>query len=217
MPTSTTEADIIFNKASVALARSQRLIASWLPPRTAEELGNTKSEEEIEREEQEMFTPVPELLGLGAPLPKDIPDGDRRRQELSSNDKLRKQLLGKDFPKLQATVEKRKAGPGERQAFARPRPIPVKRQFEEDDEDDEGGRSSLGKSKRQTVKDGSADGGGEVDDETRPFGIVKSSPTRNGGGRKSASNYLDEVLAEKSRKKKRNKKQKKEIAKLKSP
>lgn len=61
MPTNTTEADIIFNKASVALARSQRLIASWLPPRTAEELANAKSEEEIEREEQEMFSPVPEL------------------------------------------------------------------------------------------------------------------------------------------------------------
>lgn len=61
MPTNTTEADIIFNKANVALARSQHLIASWLPPRTAEEFAETKSEEEIEKEEREMFTPVPEL------------------------------------------------------------------------------------------------------------------------------------------------------------
>ena len=62
MPASTTEADIIFNRANVALAKSQRLIASWLPPRTEAELQNTRTEEEIEREEQEMFAPVPELL-----------------------------------------------------------------------------------------------------------------------------------------------------------
>lgn len=55
------EAEIIFNKANVALARSQRLIASWLPPRTAEEVANAKSEEDLEREDREMFAPVPEL------------------------------------------------------------------------------------------------------------------------------------------------------------
>ena len=60
-PNETSEADIIFNRASVALAKSQRLIASWLPPPTSSELANAKSEEEIEREEQEIFTPVPEL------------------------------------------------------------------------------------------------------------------------------------------------------------
>jgi len=62
--TSTSEADIIFNRANVALAKSQRLIASWLPPRTEEELRNAKTEEEIEKEEAELFTPVPELLAV---------------------------------------------------------------------------------------------------------------------------------------------------------
>lgn len=61
MPATTSEADIIFNKANLALAKSQRLIASWLPPRTAEELANTKTEEEIEKEEQKIFAPIPEL------------------------------------------------------------------------------------------------------------------------------------------------------------
>lgn len=55
------EADIIFSRASVALAKSQRLIASWLPPPTPSELAAAKSEEEIEREEREMFTAAPEL------------------------------------------------------------------------------------------------------------------------------------------------------------
>lgn len=54
------EADIIFNKANVALAKSQRLLASWLPPRKPEELQNTKTEEELDREEQEVFVPMPE-------------------------------------------------------------------------------------------------------------------------------------------------------------
>ncbi len=158
---------------------------------------------------------IRDRLGLGAPLPKDIPDGDRRRQELSSNDKLRKQLLGKGFPKLQARVlEKSKVGSGGRQVFARPRTTPVKRQLEEEEEEEEGGRSSLGKSKRQMVKVGSPDGGDEVDDDARPSSNVKAIPTGNDGGRKSASNYLDEVLAEKSQKRRRNKKRKKESAKL---
>lgn len=61
MPAQPSETDIIFNRASVALAKSQRLIASWLPPKTPEELANTKSEEELENEEKEIFTPVPEL------------------------------------------------------------------------------------------------------------------------------------------------------------
>ena len=60
------EADILFNRASIALAKSQRLIASWLPPPTHSELANTKSEEQIEKEEQEMFTPVPELFVLSS-------------------------------------------------------------------------------------------------------------------------------------------------------
>lgn len=59
MAASNPEAELIFNRANVALARSQRLIASWLP-QTPEPTANTKSEEELKREEDEMFTPVPE-------------------------------------------------------------------------------------------------------------------------------------------------------------
>lgn len=56
-----TEADIIFSRASVTLAKSQRLIASWLPPLSATEFASAKTDEEIESEEREMFAPVPEL------------------------------------------------------------------------------------------------------------------------------------------------------------
>lgn len=54
------ESDIILNRANVALARSQRLVASWLPEKTPDELANAKSEEELQREEGEIFTAVPE-------------------------------------------------------------------------------------------------------------------------------------------------------------
>ena len=64
------EADVILNRTNVALARSQRLVASWLPPRTAtEEPANSKTEEELRREEDEMFTAVPERCVVRSFLP----------------------------------------------------------------------------------------------------------------------------------------------------
>lgn len=60
MAASKSESEVILNRANVALARSQRLVASWLPAQTEDELANTKSEEELQREEDEIFTAVPE-------------------------------------------------------------------------------------------------------------------------------------------------------------
>ena len=54
------ESDIILNRANVALARSQRLVASWLPAQSPDEPGNSKSEEDLQKEEDKIFTPVPE-------------------------------------------------------------------------------------------------------------------------------------------------------------
>lgn len=53
------EADLVFNRANVALARSQRLIASWLPE-GPDKLASDKSEEQLRQEEDEVFTPIPE-------------------------------------------------------------------------------------------------------------------------------------------------------------
>jgi hypothetical protein len=62
------EADIISNRINVRHADKLRLIASWLPAPTAEELSSAKSQEELEQEEKEMFAPVPELLVLSDTL-----------------------------------------------------------------------------------------------------------------------------------------------------
>lgn len=61
MSLSKSESDIILNRANVALSRSQRLVSSWLPAQTDEELASSsKTDEELQREEDEIFTAVPE-------------------------------------------------------------------------------------------------------------------------------------------------------------
>jgi Protein of unknown function (DUF3245) len=57
------ETDIIFNRASLALAKSQRLIASWLPPQSREGAA-AKTEEELDKEECDIFSSVPELYDI---------------------------------------------------------------------------------------------------------------------------------------------------------
>ncbi|EER44771.1 conserved hypothetical protein [Histoplasma capsulatum var. duboisii H88] len=223
MSISTSEADIVFNRANVALARSQRLIASWLPPKTAEEIANTKTEEELLREEDEIFTPVPEKLGLGAPIPKSQEDNSFNRTELSSNEKLRKQLLGKNYKKFTSNMPVN----GSRD----PRLLLEKKQQEHrqhakeqpqsDDEDE--GRSSLGRNKRKIITEktiqAAADDGAAMATPTTTaapngkngdIGDLKSddgSPRRSAQRKKPAS-YLDELLSERSKKKKRKKNKK---------
>lgn len=164
MPAASTpsDGDVIFNRASVALARSQRLVASWLSPRTAEESAQAKSEQELEKEDQETFKPVPELyasclsssisymlslyrLGVGAPLPEEIPDGSFKRSHLSSNDKLRKQLLGKNAVNRASGSQHT---PSKHLTATRESSKPVKRPYTEDSEDEEEGRASSFKSRR---------------------------------------------------------------------
>ena len=60
-PKEPSEADIVFNRANLALAKHKRLVASWLPPLSNEEQANRKSADELEKDEEEMFAPVPEL------------------------------------------------------------------------------------------------------------------------------------------------------------
>ncbi|KAL8925387.1 MAG: hypothetical protein Q9208_003479 [Pyrenodesmia sp. 3 TL-2023] len=207
------EADIIFNRANVALAKSQRLVASWLPPRTAEEAKTAKTEGEIEKEEQELFTPVPELLGLGAKVPDNLKDGDLKRQKPTSNDLLRRQLLGKDHAKAVSKEGHRQAD--QRGAGAtlpvgsKPRPALLKRKADESSED-EGGRSSLGRRKhREHISDGL--NGGEVseivEEATHREDKRRDSPEAVQRPRKS-TNYLDEVLSRKNEKKHKSKKKK---------
>ena len=53
------ESEIIFNRASQALAKSQNLIASWLPPKS-HEVAASKTEGELDEEESDICSSVPE-------------------------------------------------------------------------------------------------------------------------------------------------------------
>jgi hypothetical protein len=60
--TTPSEADIVFNRANVALARSQRLIQSWLPPKTAEDVVHEQhSTQDLLKEDEQVFKATPEL------------------------------------------------------------------------------------------------------------------------------------------------------------
>ncbi|KAL1988514.1 hypothetical protein VTN96DRAFT_8909 [Rasamsonia emersonii] len=233
----TNEADIIFNRANVALARSQRLVASWLPPKTDEELANSnKTEEELQREEDELFTPVPEKLGLGAPLPQQgAADGSWNRTELSSNDKLRQQLLGKNYRKKMqsdsATTTKdnsnniNKRRPDVVGATSKAAGTTTTAAAASDDEEEEQGRSALGRSKKTSTderkpateavsadeknKDNNAtkdeNDDGNDDDDAGKSASKRGLAASSSKG-KRAGTFLDELLSDRSRKKRKGQK-----------
>ncbi|KAJ9259763.1 hypothetical protein DTO212C5_8566 [Paecilomyces variotii] len=209
MPTPTNEADVIFNRANIALARSQRLVASWLPPKSDEELAQqTKSEEELQREEDEIFTAVPEKLGLGAPLPKATEDGSWNRTELSSNDKLRQQLMGKGFAKAMAAKQRqlqqninRRPEQGKAGAKSSAR---TEDDGGDDDDDEEEGRSALGNKKRKVAATVVEDGANnEIAESKESSASTPGAESGRGKKKKKTGSYLDEVLSQRSKKKKK--------------
>ncbi|KAI9933411.1 hypothetical protein ASPWEDRAFT_159686 [Aspergillus wentii DTO 134E9] len=213
MSISKSESDIILNRANVALARSQRLVASWLPPKTEDELTNIKTEEELQKEEDEIFTAVPETLGVGAPLPQKAADGSWNRTELSSNDKLRKQLLGKNYEK----VTKAKALAAKQALNQSAASTQSSTPQEDEDDDEEEGRTALVGRKKNNKKrkvdsnqkeetPGTSDAvngdNGDGDDEDAKRGAASSSRP-SAKGRKKATSFLDEILAQRSKKRKK--------------
>ncbi|KAJ6018045.1 Protein of unknown function DUF3245 [Penicillium sp. IBT 35674x] len=211
MSLSKTESDVILNRANVALARSQRLVASWLPAQTEEELANVKSEEELQREEDEIFTAVPETLGVGAPLPEKAADGSWNRTELSSNDKLRKQLLGKNYDRFMKAEAERKAAAKASTAAAqaaKTAATAANKQDEESDDDEEGRFASIGRNKRKAAPIKTKAKVVEEDKDSQEDGqepSAKEVPVRQAPlkGKKKATSYLDELLAERAKKRKK--------------
>lgn len=123
-----------------------------------------------------------------------------KRLRADTDEKLRRQLMGKDYKKLDSIGSRNgtKTGPVILSG-PKPRPVPAIQAVVESD--DEGGRSSLGKSKRQRL------------DEPVRFTQDKNPSTITAldeGQRRT--NYLDEVLAERLKKKR-----KKSSKRLKSP
>ncbi|KAF2086600.1 hypothetical protein K490DRAFT_66383 [Saccharata proteae CBS 121410] len=230
MPAAVREDEIAFNRASVALARSQALIASWLPAQSAENAGAEKSQEEREQEERLIFVPGSEFLGVGAAPPKEVGEGSSRRNELSSNEKLRKQLLGKNAvnPRSAAGAHGRNL-----QSAHAPvkRPANTVRRPQDDSDDEEEGRAAAFKSKkaklhgeskalpiRQAESVGSKRTRDEEeedvsDEEEAEKGKATSKQVLEKESaehqpKPKSNNFLDQILEERSQKKKKKKKKK---------
>ncbi len=171
-------------------------------------------------------------LGVGAPLPEKAADGSWNRTELSSNDALRKQLLGRNYDKF---MKAKQASAAEKQAAAKGGVSALAGKTaasgsgsaaagdDEEDDEDEGRVSMVGKKRRRKIGQASAapapaaagatmtanaeDAGGEAGNgmvETGPTAITtETAKLAPAKGRKKTTSYLDELLAERSKKRKK--------------
>lgn len=159
----------------------------------------------------------PSRLGVGAPLPEKAADGSWNRTELSSNDKLRKQLLGRNYDKIMKAAAANKAstgrgGPASAQVGKTGASAGTSGLDDGSDDDEEEGRSAMvGKKKRKgnsgdtrptVAAEESLVDQVEVGDES---GSTKEMPAKSAPskGRKKATSYLDELLAGRSKKRKK--------------
>lgn len=158
-----------------------------------------------------------------SPPPEKAADGSWNRTELGSNDKLRKQLLGKNYDKVM------KASASNQPLPSRTTPTGARNNMtssagqvhgpgkkeEEDDEDEEEGRTALvGKNKSNkkrgkddTRQESARDTGAEdAENEATPAAVVQppSSRAASSKGKKKATSYLDEILAERAKKRKKS-------------
>jgi len=221
------QADIIFNRTNVALARSQRLIQSWLPPKPqAEDQNSTDSL--ANQDEDDDFRGDSEIGGIGSAAQKDdsgLPEGAFKRRNPGANDKLLDSLLGKKAAnahrKAQALAKSATAQP-----LSAPKPVAKetsKRPAQDSDSDDEGGRAAAFKSKRskpskpqpkmsEEAAEDDADAHAADDEiavnETGPSfePPQEASTASKTGGRKRPASYLDELLGQKANKKNKKKK-----------
>lgn len=138
-------------------------------------------------------------------------DGEVKREELSSNEKLRRQLLGKDWEKK---LGKRKREEGEsksRPLMVGSKPRAANSKKVKEDSDEEPGRSALGKSRGKAERKLA----GQPDDTAREDAVLPLSTSTDvrpmedsRGSKRQSNNYLDEVLADRSRKKHKKSKKK---------
>lgn len=225
------QADIIFNRTNVALARSQRLIASWLPPKP--EADEHQASTNPTADEDEDFRGDSEIGGIGSRAQKDdsgLPEGAFKRRNPGANDKLLDSLLGKKAANAHRKAQAL-AKSGMVQGQDAPKPIvkeKPKRSTQDSDSEEEGGRAAAFRSKRAKPSqpqpksnDEDAEGGANVDTDTPEENESKAivptfqppqepSTAAKSNGRKRPASYLDELLGAKANKK--NKKKNKSAA-----
>lgn len=224
------EADVVLNQLNVALARSQRVMNSWLPAKRPEEQQSIETEDD-----DEDLKPMTELGGIHSIAAYDeegLPEGAFQRKKLSINDKLMEQLIGKKA--AQAKKKSQDAGKSmstSKHAAPKPlvnRPRSARRENESEDEE-EFGRAGMFKSRKPIKSSTLPDSEYIVDDSMadrpevehqytesaesgpvrreEPIRALDAKPNDKATAKKNGR-YLDELLAQKAAKKGKRKKQK---------
>lgn len=213
------QADIILNRTNIALARSQRLIQSWLPAKSPSD-DASPSASLAEDDDESAFKSMTEVGGIGsqAAYSDDVSQSVlSRRKGGAANDRLLDQILGRRAAEAHRKTLGR-TGPASGHVAATPmldarRARTEKRAVESEDEED--GRSAMFKSRkiRRVIprrEDGADDevvlvknikGEAELGDEED----LEAASRRTGNGsrdsRKKPTSYLDELLSSKKSKK----------------
>lgn len=127
--------DIITNKIAVAIAKHEAVVNGWIA-NSARIQAPRKTQEELEAEDAELFRPQPPRLGIGHPIPAHFLKTDAETGN--------KDLRAKFFPSK--ILKASKARDAEEKAAS------AKRGMREQSSDEEEGRSSLGRAKKQKTK-----------------------------------------------------------------
>lgn len=214
------ESEVILNRTNIALARSRKLIESWIScPKSADS--------EVDEAEED-FTAESETAGIGSLMNVEEENGLLRglgQGRLGSKDNLLEQILGKKA--AQAHKKSRGASnvPTDPQHVSSKRSQgaagPNKRKAESDDEEDGRGSAFMSKNARRTeaasgpktlLKSTSEHVNQDQppsSSDARASAVKKQALPTSYSGRKDqlsskkAISYLDEILAQNSGKKKR--------------
>ncbi|KAF4552315.1 Hypothetical protein D9617_10g072960 [Elsinoe fawcettii] len=199
------DAEVILNRANVSLARSQKVVESWLGP--AFGLQSEASLWDENEDDEEAFKAEPDTLGVGAKAPDDDVGFGLKRRQPTTDDKLLEQIMGKKAAKEhRAKMAAQKASQSQAAVQASGGGKGVKLPVADVDSEEEQGRASAfrskGSRKRMRTEESPIDAGNA--DESS---IEAKASQRSGGGKASKEksskplSYLDQILAEKSRKK----------------
>lgn len=215
--------DVIINRTNVALARSHRLLQSWLKPATD---ADATSPEDTRIEDEELFN---ESAGVGSKVATDeLDEFGLLRGKRVSNDKLLEQLMGKKGAAAKRKQDALKKQPNGIDQVNKPQAMThqLKREGKrpaESDDEDEHGRAAAFKSRRprhnSTELDQDAqqaEGGEEESQDTHATNESQMSPNKEGntvqrpaetpGRKRKPTSYLDELLNKNSRKKNKSSK-----------
>ncbi|KAK4496041.1 hypothetical protein PRZ48_013310 [Zasmidium cellare] len=223
MADSIPESEIWASKNSILLARSQRVLQSWIPSKPSNDQQNEDDEDD--------FQGTRDSAGLGAVNENEDSEleGILKRKR-TDNDKLLEHLIGKKAAEARRKSQKADAGKSMSMSkHAAPKPITstsskvkaVSRPEESDDEEEGRAAAFTSKMRRDTKTPAYATAGGQADVEVDPdaeppdprkeLATVQELEKQNEEQdtkpkRRKVGSYLDEVLGLSGKKGKKKKK-----------